>query len=130
MGRKFAFFSVLAFLTEGAAGLPVFASAVGGAHHLIGPTGGYLIGYLIVSYVVGGISDRMKTVTFTKALVACLTGSAIILFCGWAWLSVLVGAKSAWMFGVYPFILSDAAKTVIVTLTVPVTRSLHSWINK
>ena len=85
LGKKYAPIAVGAYLALGACGLPVFADGGGGINHLIGPTGGYLFGFLIASYVVGAFSYTVPR-SVLKDLAAVLTGYVTIYTCGVIWL--------------------------------------------
>ncbi len=73
LGRKYAPVSVGLYLLLGAIGLPVFADGSGGIEHFAGPTGGYLVGFLCASFVVGMISHSGSHAIW-KDLVAVLAG--------------------------------------------------------
>ncbi len=101
--------AVLLFLAEGAAGLPVFANGAAGLIYLLGPTGGYLVSYIGVSFMVGTFCERSG---FAGRLLAVFGGSAVILFTGWAWLALFVGASQAVTIGVVPFLWADILKSI------------------
>jgi biotin transport system substrate-specific component len=108
--------SQVAYLLMGMAGLPVFALPGAGPAYLLGPTGGYLIGFVAAGYVVGLLldTDRRRGVAFSA--LAFLLGAAMIHACGLAWLSVVLGDPAAALrAGVLPFVLFDLAKVVIAT---------------
>jgi len=106
------------FLAQGVAGLPVFAAG-GGAAYLMGPTGGYLVGFAVTAYVVGLAADRGLAASPFKLFAVSLAGAAIILALGYAWLSTHFGAAQAWVAGVQPFLLADLAKCVLAAAVVP-----------
>ena len=85
LGKKYAPISVGAYLVLGAAGLPIFAGGGGGINHLIGPTGGYLFGYLLASYLVGTISHQGPR-SILRDVIAVLVGYLTIYSCGVFWL--------------------------------------------
>ena len=85
LGKRYAPIAVGAYLVLGAVGLPVFAGGSGGINHLIGPTGGYLFGYLLAAYLVGTISHNGQR-TILKDLLAVLAGYLTIYACGVFWL--------------------------------------------
>lgn len=101
--------AVGAYLLEGAMGLPVFAGGASGIVHLLGPTGGYLFGYLAASYVVGRISAK----TPVRAFGSMLLGNALIYLFGLPHLATFVGWENALKMGFYPFVALDLLKLLI-----------------
>lgn len=103
----------VAYLAEGAAGLPVFAPGVGapvGLAHLFGPTGGYLMSYPLAAALIAWLWRRSGRRGFTAALLCAAAGDAAILACGALWLSVLTHAGSVTVLAVLPFLPGDALK--------------------
>jgi len=74
---------VLAYLAEGAAGLPVFAGGAAGIGVLAGPTGGYLIGFLLAAYLTGWLADHGWDRGYFKSAAAMLAGNVVLFGCGW-----------------------------------------------
>lgn len=99
--------ATLLFLTQGACGLPVFANGHGGLLCFFGPTGGYLCGYLIASYVVGTLIDQRKS-----AMTALLAGNLTIYLCGASYLAAFIGPMQALLLGIVPFIFGDLLKGI------------------
>lgn len=112
LGRKAAF-SVLGFLAQGLMGLPVFAGGAAGIAVLLGPTGGYLVGYFAAAYFTGLIVEKMKERTFLNAAYAMTVGNLIIFLLGASWLSHFVGFQKALLLGVAPFLAGDVVKIVL-----------------
>ncbi len=102
-GHRLGVAAMLAYLAEGAVGLPVFASGIG-ASVLVGPTAGYLAGMLAAAAIVGRATGHLAT------LGALLLGTVVIYAMGAGWLSLFVGVERAWALGVLPFLLGDTAK--------------------
>lgn len=107
LGSKRAAAAVFGFLLQGALGLPVFAGGAAGAMILMGPRGGYLIGYLVGAYLVGYLMEKTD-----RALLAMVAGSLTIFAFGAAWLSLFVGVDKAFALGVAPFLVGNALKTI------------------
>ena len=106
--------TLVAYLVEGAAGLPVFAPGVAGAAgfaHLFGPTGGYLLSYPIAAFAVAALW-RMSRRSFGWALISATAGNAIILSVGALWLGIFTHASAGAVFAqaVVPFLPGDALK--------------------
>ena len=119
--------TVVAYLIEGAAGLPVFATG-GGLAYLIGPTGGFLIGFVAMAYVIGRAADLGASGRVLMLTLAMLIGDSLLLVLGFAWLLAL-GGNAAWLDqsnlvgsafakAIQPFIVWDALKMVFAALTV------------
>jgi biotin transport system substrate-specific component len=116
-GFRLAVATVLLYLVEGAIGLPVFAQFSGGAATLVGPTGGYLFGFLGAVAAIGYLADRGFTKTWVGALVALIIGEAIIMVLGVGRLSSFMPSLSESIaVGFTPFALVDAVKIALAAL--------------
>ncbi len=104
--------AVLAFLAQGAMGLPVFSNGVGGFHHFFGPTGGYLIGYAVAAFVVGLIAEKSQK-SIGNVILALSVGNLIIYLLGACYLAFFVGYEKALLLGVVPFIPGDVLKVIV-----------------
>ena len=102
--------AILLYLAEGAAGLPVFSGGRAGIGHLLGPTGGYLAGFLAAAVVVGALAEAGWTHKPLHALAALLAGSACIYIPGMLWLGVSVGSSRVIALGLLPFLPGEAFK--------------------
>lgn len=121
-GMRLGVATLLLYMAEGAAGLPVFQGAPErgiGLAYMMGTTGGYLVGFVVAAAIVGWAADRGWDRSVPKFSVAVLTAGVAILAFGFAWLAVLVGPANAWQFGVVPFIVGDLIKVGIASLIVP-----------
>ena len=123
LGARLGLATVLAFVAQGAAGLPVFTGGAGLAD-LAGPTGGYLVGFAVAVCVVGLAAERGWAASPVKLFAVNLVGAAAILALGYAWLSTLIGAEQAWVAGVLPFLLGDLVKCVLAAALVPAAAGL------
>ena len=114
LGWRLAFATVLLYLAQGAIGLPVFAGTPEkgiGLAYMLGPTGGYLIGFALAAAVTGWIAGHRRDLL---ALVgAVLAGTATIWICGLLWLTSLVGLQQAIALGLVPFLLGDLVKAAL-----------------
>ena len=106
------------YLIEGAVGIPVFATGSGIAY-IAGPTGGYLIGFLLAAYTIGWLANKGWDRSMIKTLGAMLVGTAIIFLFGIAWLSTFIGFEKAVAAGLTPFILSEALKIALAVIIMP-----------
>jgi len=119
LGRARAVAVVTLYLTEGALGAPVFAGASGSVAVLMGPTGGYLLGFLVSAYVVGTLADRGWDRRYVLSLVALTSGAAVIFVCGLAQLSFFVETGSLLSLGLYPFLPGAALKIAAAFWLIP-----------
>jgi len=111
--------SVLLYIVEGAVGLPVFAGGAFGAARLIGPTGGYLAGFVVAALVLAWCVDRGLDRRIGTALLAMLAAEVAIYACGVLWLSRFPLTVSPLQAGLYPFIPGDLLKMVAAGLLLP-----------
>ncbi len=121
VGTRLAGLTVFAYLLEGAVGLPVFSTGAGLAF-MAGPTGGYLIGFLVSALLVSFAVERGLARTLPAALAVFVVGDLAILGLGVAWLSTLIGFEKALMFGVVPFLPAEALKIALATASLPLVR--------
>ena len=117
-GRNIAVASVSFYLFQGIIGLPVFAYG-GGLMYLMGPTGGFLFGFLIASLIVGELADRGWGRFLFKSIFAMLIGMFIIYFFGITQLSTIKGFDFAIINGLKPFIIGDFYKVLLGALLLP-----------
>ncbi len=120
-GTRLAGATLVAYLIEGAAVLPVFTGGMGPAY-MAGPTGGYLISWPIVAVLIGFLTERGMLRGPVRALAGFLVADALSLALGVAWLSTLIGMDKAIAGGLVPFLAGEALKIVLATaLTVVIT---------
>ena len=112
--------ALLAYLLEGAAGLPVFAGPVAGLAYFAGPTAGYLLGFVAAAWVVGSLAERGWDRRFLMALWVFAVGHALILALGSAWLALQVGVQVAFREGLWVFLPGAAVKILLAAGTLPV----------
>ncbi len=128
-GMRVAGLTVALYLMEGALGLPVFSGTPQrgiGVAYMLGPTGGYLVGYLAAALLVGWAADRGARGRPLALVAAMLAGMALIYGFGTLWLAQFTGAPGAIAKGVLPFLLGDALKTALAAaLVVAGTRAAH-----
>lgn len=126
LGRKLGALSQTGYLMVGIFGLPVFTGGLYGIARLMGPTGGYLIGFVLAAFVIGQILGRDEEASFVKISGAMLLGSFILFTLGAVQLSVVlhISLYKAIALGVLPFIPGDivkllAAATIYQTMQKP-----------
>jgi biotin transport system substrate-specific component len=105
--------TVLLYLLEGFAGLPVFAGFRGGPAVLAGPTGGFLAGFVPAAALAGWLATRGWMRSAIGAAAGFLAGHAVLFAFGVGWLAVMVGAERAIALGLLPFLPGTAMKAAI-----------------
>lgn len=116
LGRYYGGLSQVIYVGLGTAGLPWFAGFTRGLGALTGVTGGYLVGFILAAEIVGYFSDRYVTARgFLPQIGLMLLAAALILCCGAAWLSVVLGTglRQAVVLGILPFLPGDALKVLL-----------------
>ena len=112
--------TVALYLLEGALGLPVFSGGKGGMIVFMGPTAGYLVGFLLAATACGWFAERGFDRSYFKLLVALLLGNVLLYVPGLLWLGTLIGwDKPVLEYGLYPFISGDLLKIAMAVLLLP-----------
>jgi biotin transport system substrate-specific component len=116
--------TVMAYLAEGAIGLPVFAGPVGGLAPLLGPTAGYLAGFVAAAFITGWLSERGWDRSVPRLFVAMGLGHIVILAAGFAWLAfgMKLGVEKAWLVGIAPFVAASVIKNALGAALIPAIR--------
>jgi biotin transport system substrate-specific component len=120
--------TVVAYLLEGAAGIPVFAGATAGLPYILGPTGGFLLGFIPMAYIIGRAADQGASGRVGLLLISMLAADVVLFALGFLWLLAL-GSGAAWIDqtnivgsafakAVQPFLVWDALKMLFAALTV------------
>jgi len=116
LGGRLAAIAQLEYLALGVAGVPVFAGLKAGPAALAGPTGGYLVGFVVAAFIVGTAIERAPRPSFSARVIAGMLGILAIYVLGRAWFALWLGDVSglmSWAFGVAPFVAVDAVKVVL-----------------
>jgi biotin transport system substrate-specific component len=110
LGSRWGTISVGVYLLAGACGLPVFAGGMGGIGRIVGPTGGYLIGFLPAVFLTGRIAGRQSRILVD--VLAMILATAVIYAAGVVWLHTLTGLswQKTFAVGMIPFLPGDAVK--------------------
>lgn len=125
LGSRKSFISQLLYVGIGLIGIPVFANG-GGFTYIFQPTFGYLIGFMACGFVVGKLTENIKTLTFPKMLASVLAGLAVVYLIGVPYLYMIVKlylGKSAYTLmaaiasGFLPYIVPDLILSVIIAST-------------
>lgn len=123
LGPWLGMLAVLAYLAQGAIGLPVFAATPAkgiGLAYMLGTTGGYLAGFVVAAFSTGWLARLGWGRNIWTMIAAMLVGNAIIYAFGLAWLGSIIGwDKPLLALGMTPFLLGDMAKIILAALLVP-----------
>jgi biotin transport system substrate-specific component len=136
-GARLGFTTFATYLVAGIAGAPIFAPSATSANHgidrVMGATGGYLIGMLIASLVLGYLADRKADQKFVTSFPALLFGEVVIFGFGLVWLhnSLDLSWAKTFSLGFTPFIIGEALKIAIVGTSLPlIWRKISTTLNK
>jgi biotin transport system substrate-specific component len=117
LGSRWGLVSMALYLLVGAIGMPVFSGGRGGLAHFLGPTGGYLFGYVFASWLTGLIAERSRGILILEIL-GVLIGSLAIYSLGIPWLKVV--SQMSWtktfMVGMVPFLIGDGVKASVAII--------------
>jgi biotin transporter BioY len=120
LGSKRGALSQITYIGGGLLGLPVFAPGMTwGAARLLGPTGGYLIGFVFAAYVVGLLAERGWDRRLLTAAIAMSIGNAIIYAFGLARLSAFVPSDMLLVSGLYLFVPGEIVKVALAASILP-----------
>jgi biotin transport system substrate-specific component len=120
LGPFLGFMTMVAYLIEGAIGLPVFSpTGLGGVAQILGPTGGYLMAYPLVAFVVGMVTRalQIKLPRFAAAAIGCTAAVVLLFALGARWLMTFghLTTHQVWIAAVAPFIPGEVIKIVIAS---------------
>jgi biotin transport system substrate-specific component len=119
MGWRIGVSATVSYLLAGCLGLPVFAGAPTGFAYLLGPTGGYLVAFPVMSFLAGWAAQRGAAQHWYTSLAVALLGVFGILFIGMLGLSVTIGLHKAYLVGAAPFLLAELCKAIMLAIIVP-----------
>lgn len=119
-GSRLAALTVMAYLAQGAAGLPVLSGGAAGAHHFVGPTAGFLWGFIAMAFLTGWLVERGLDRGMVKLFVAALIPALLLYLPGVGWLMTGFGmeAGAAISAGALPFVLGDVVKCALAAVAV------------
>lgn len=122
-GARLGLATVLLYLAQGAAGLPVFTGSPEkgiGLAYMMGPTGGYLLGFALAAYAVGWLAERGWDRSVVTTAAAMLVGNVLIYIPGLLWLGTLLGwDKPVLEWGLVPFLAGDLVKLALAAGILP-----------
>lgn len=117
-GSRLAGLTLLAYLAEGAMGLPVFSGGGAGAAHLVGPTGGYLIGFVAMAFLTGLMAENGFGRGVGRLFVAALVPGLLLFVPGvaWLWYVTPLDLNGAIAAGATPFLIGGVVKAALAAL--------------
>ena len=123
LGARFGTLSVAIYLAIGLVGVPVFSGFAGGMGRLLGPTGGYIVGFIPMALIAGSVIDRFRNRGIQLA--GMIAGTAVCYAFGTAWYCFQAGSSVGAALGlcVFPFIPGDLVKMLIAMALGPMIRS-------
>jgi len=121
-GAGLGFATFATYLLVGIAGAPVFAGASSGIEKVTGATGGYLIGMLVATYLLGLLANHRMDQKFITSLPSMLVANLIIFSFGLIWLHHFTGKDWRWTInaGLTPFIVGEVLKMIIAGTSLPI----------
>lgn len=119
LGEKLGSVSVLIYILLGMVGVPVFAGWSAGASIVLGPTGGYLFGYIIIAYCTGIFSRKLKG-NVKRLILGMIIGTLGCYLLGTVWLGLQLhmSVGAALLAGVIPFIPGDIIKMIVAVVII------------
>lgn len=113
-GWRLGSITIVAWLAQGALGMPVLAGGAAGLHKFVGPTGGYLLAFPFAGALMGWLAERGWTGhRVILAFVGMLMSNVLCLLLGAAWLATIVGTEKAIVAGVLPFLVGSVLKSAL-----------------
>ncbi|NLZ51741.1 MAG: biotin transporter BioY [Thermoanaerobacteraceae bacterium] len=124
LGAKRGFYSQLLYMSIGLMGFPIFTNG-GGITYIFQPTFGYIIGFLLCSYIIGKFTERLTKITITGLFSSIVAGMCAMYFCGILHLYIIMNfylgktmsVKAAIITGIFPFILTDLIYSLLIAVT-------------
>ena len=132
LGSKWGALSQVIYVILGLIGIPFFAGGKAGIGVLVGPTGGYLIGFVVGAYVMGWLIEFRRSLSFMWILFSMVIGTLVIYTLGIIQLSLWlkIGLEKAILIGVLPFIVGDSLKILLATyITIKIRKLYKPMIN-
>ena len=121
LGSRLGAAAVIAYLIEGAVGLPFFAGGAAGLVRFFGPTGGYPVAFPAAAFITGAFAEHGWDKRYPTAVASMMIGSLIIFLGGWAWYSILTNTPpfAAFQIAVLPYLPGDVIKVSLAAAVLP-----------
>ncbi len=132
LGSRRGALSQVTYLAIGSTGIPYWFALGGppGIARLVGPTGGYLIGFVVVAFVVGWLAEKGWDRRIWTAVLSMLAGEIVLYIFGLSWLAHFVPAGTVLKTGLYPFVVGDSIKIAAAALALPSAWLLLRWFKR
>ena len=120
LGSRLAAATLTLYLVQGALGLPVFAGGAAGLPYLVGPTGGFLVGFIAMAWLTGRLVEMGLARGFLRLFAAALVPALLLFVPGvlWLWTITPLALDQAVMMGAAPFQLGGLVKSALAALIV------------
>lgn len=121
LGAERAVIAQVLYIVLAVAGVPVLAGGASGTDAVVGATGGYILGFVVSSFVVGRIAERGATKRVQSTTIAYIAGTAVVYALGVSWLSFVtnMSLRDAVVAGMAPFLIGDAIKAFAAGVSLP-----------
>ena len=126
VGSKLGMLSLTLYMLEGICGLPVFANFSSGPGVIVGPTGGYIIGFIFAAGAIGYLAERKWDRSILSTALAMLIGNIILYIPGLIWLGLFFAGlgkpdplEASIVAGLFPFLIGDVLKLALAALLFP-----------
>ncbi|KNF07532.1 hypothetical protein CLPU_15c00260 [Gottschalkia purinilytica] len=124
LGSRRGIMSQILYIIIGLAGLPIFAGGKGGIQHIFSPTFGYLIGFMLCSYIIGKLTEKQGEIKFVRLLTSVVIGIIVVYIIGVPYLYMIMNIvmknpmsmSTAIKTGFTIFIIQDLIKCVVISL--------------
>jgi biotin transport system substrate-specific component len=125
MNWKYGTLAVIIYIALGVVGLPVFSGFTGGLPKLVGPTGGFILGYILLALAEGFFIDKLESKKWAYSL-GMVIGSVLLYTCGTIWFMIIMNVTLAKALAlcVIPFLLGDIVKIILASFIAPRLRKM------
>jgi len=132
LGSRRGALTMIAYVVIGVTGIPFWFSFGGpaGMARLIGPTGGYLIGFVAMAFVSGWFAERGWDRKIVLTVISMMAASIVMYVSGLAWLYRFVPEGGLLKVGLYPFIIGDVLKIALAALLLPAGWKIIDYLKK
>ncbi|MCB1119118.1 MAG: biotin transporter BioY, partial [Chlamydiia bacterium] len=127
LGRNKAPLAIACYLLQGSFGLPVFAGGLVNTAWMLGPSAGYHVGFVASAFLLPRLLPNPFTASWKRQLLSLIAANGIVFALGYLNLSLYVGFREAFFFGVLPFVIGDVIKTGCILLVLQGKQTLNTF---